>query len=58
MMPFGRVCTSGPCQWMCAHKYVLCLLVYVALLCVYMIYIRSMTPRWWVSREVRLFSFG
>ena len=58
MMPSGRVCTSGPCQIMCAHKYVLFLLACIALLCVYKIYIRSMAPRWWVSSEVRLFLYG
>ena len=58
MMPSGRECTSGPCQWMCAHKYVLCLLACIALLCVYMIYMHNMAPRWWVSSEVRLLLYG
>ena len=40
MMPSGRVCTSGPCQWMCALKHVLCLSACIALLCVYMIYMK------------------
>ena len=44
--------------WMCAHKYVLCLLACIALLCVYMIYIGSMAPRWWVSSEVRISLYG
>ena len=38
MMPSAQVCTSRSCQWMCAHKYVLYLLVCIALLCAYMIY--------------------
>ena len=58
MTPSGRVCTSGPCQWMCAHKYVLSLLACIALLCVYMICMRNMAPRWWVSSEVRLLLSG
>ena len=29
--PSGRVCTSGPCGWMCARTYVLCLLACIAL---------------------------
>ena len=58
VMPSGGVSTSGPCQWMCAHKYVLCLVACIALLCVYMIYLCSMAPGWWVSSEVRLSSYG
>ena len=57
-MPSGRVCISGPFQWMCAHKYVLCLSVCIALLRVYMIYMRNMVPGWWVSSEVRLLLYG
>ena len=40
--PSRRVCTSGRCHWMLAHKYVLCLFTCIALLCVYMICIRNM----------------
>ena len=47
-----------PCQSMCVHKYVLCLLACIALLCVCMIYIRNMAPRAWVSDEVRLLLYG
>ena len=36
-MPSRRVCAYEPCQWVCAHKCVLCLSVCIALLCVYMI---------------------
>ena len=54
----GRVSTSGPCQWMCAHKYVLCLLACIAVLCVYMIHMYNMAPRWRVSSEVRLLLYG
>ena len=57
-MPSGRVCASGPCQWVCAHKYVLCLLACIALLCVYVIYIRNMAPRCRVRSEVRLLLYG
>ena len=58
VVPFGRVCASGPCQWMCAHKCVFCLSACIALLCVYVIYMRNMAPRWRVSSEVRLLLYG
>ena len=58
MMPFGGVCTSGPCQWMCAHKYVLCLLACIALLGVYILYMRNMAPRWLVSSQARSLLYG
>ena len=58
MTPSGRVRASRPCRWMCAHKYVLCLLACIALLCVYRLYMRNMATRWLVSSEIRLFLYG
>ena len=57
-MPSGRVCASRPCEWVCEHKYVLCLLACIALLCVYVIYIRNMAAKWRVRSGVTLLLYG